>query len=92
MGLTVTGAAGRLFWGYHPAGTLRAWTVAKVDDHWTLTATVDQIDAVRVSQRPLTFVTPNAWRWPVLELQIAGASLHARLGQKESRHVPHATP
>ena len=86
MGMTVTGVTADLRWGYHRAGTLRAWTVTKSDEIWSLTATVVSADAFRVAQRPLVLVAPHAhgaWRWPVVELQIAGASLTATLGPPE---------
>lgn len=84
--MTVTAAEGRVAWGYHRAATLRPCTVTKTDGVWSLTGTVDTADAFRLSQRPLVFVVPHphgTWTWPIEELQMAGASLTARLGPKE---------
>lgn len=84
--VTVSGVTGLLKWSYHEAGTLGAWTVAKAEGVWTLSATVVKADAFRVSQRPLRFVAPHAngaWIWPITELQISGASLTAVLGPPE---------
>lgn len=84
--MTARGVDGSLRWGYQAAAVLRAWTLTKVDAGWTLTATVVSTDAFRVAQRPLVFVAPHAtgaWRWPIGELQIVGASLTATLGPKE---------
>jgi len=84
--VTVTGVEGMLRWGYHPAGTLGAWTVARDGTSWTLTAAVVTKNAFRVSQRPLAFEVRHAtgvWRWPIQSLQIAGASLTAVLGPPE---------
>lgn len=87
MGLTVRGVAGELRWGYHLAGTVGAWTVTKEPTHWTLSATVDQIDDFTVSQRPLKFVATHAqgaWKWPIDTLEIQGASLVGTLGPPET--------
>lgn len=87
MNLSIKGVTGTLQWGYHRAASVTHYAVARgVDGRFTLTATVDQADAYRVSQRPLVFVATTAlgaWKWPVLELQIQGASLSAVLGPKE---------
>jgi hypothetical protein len=85
--VTVRGVTASLRWGYLQAAALEAYTVTK-DDHgtWRLTATVVDVDAFRVAQRPVAFIAPHAkgaWRWPVTELQIAGASLTATLGPPE---------
>ena len=83
---TIAGVTGSLKWVYHTAATLASWKVVRSEGSWMLTATVVSADAFRVSQRPLAFVAPvstGAWRWPVEELQITGATLSARLGRKE---------
>lgn len=86
--MTVRGLDARLQWGYYAAGTLGAWSVTTAEDgRVTLTATVVSTDAFRVSQRPLVFVAPHArgvWSWPILELQVSGATLSARLGPKKA--------
>jgi hypothetical protein len=95
--LTVRGVEARVLWGYTTAAALGAWTAIKPDDGgpWTLTATVVTSNAFaldagqRDAQRPLTFLVQTAkgqWRWPVVTLQITGASLTATLGPKESPH------
>lgn len=85
----LSGVFASLRWGYHPAATLNAWTVTRVDDQaWSLTATVVSSDAFRVSQRPLALEAPHEkglWKWPITELQITGASLTATLGLMENR-------
>ena len=83
MGLTVTGAAGELKWGFRTAATLRAWTIVKDEQGvWSLTGTLAEIDTFAVSQRPLRFVAPNGWQWVISELQMADAQLHAVLGPR----------
>jgi hypothetical protein len=87
MALTVRGASAWLRWGYAQAATLRAWTVTREADAWTLSAAVVTTDAFRLSQQPLVFVAPHqggSWRWPVESLQITDGTLVARLGPKES--------
>jgi hypothetical protein len=84
--VTVSGVVGSLKWSYHEAATVTAWTVTRAGDAWHLTATIGTSDPSRVSQRPLRFVAPHAtgaWRWPIQELQISGASLTAVLGPPE---------
>jgi len=84
--VTIGGVTGSLRWGYHEAAVLASWTLTNTTEGWTLTATVVSVDAFRVSQHPLVFLAPHAsgaWRWPVKELQIMGATLTASLGPKE---------
>lgn len=83
---TVSGVQGLLRHGYHIAGTLGAWTVTRHDGVWSLSASIVQTDAFRISQRPLAFVAQHQhgiWRWPITSLQVTGASLSAVLGPKE---------
>jgi hypothetical protein len=89
MPVTVRGVSASLRWGYYLAASLGAWAVTHPDGDgpWTLTATVESLDAYRVAQRPLGLVVPHAkgaWRWPIVELQILDASLTATLGPKDS--------
>lgn len=76
-------------WGYHPAATLGAWEITS--DHaggGSLSAQIETQDAYRVSQRPLTLVTPNGWTWSIATLQIADGALSATLAPLESQqHV-----
>ena len=84
--VTFRGVEAVLRHGYYRAGTLGAWTVARGEHGWLLTAAVVTTDAFRVSQRPLAFEVRHAtgvWRWPVESLQITDASLTAVLGPKE---------
>ena len=88
MPLTITGEQGDVRWGYLVAATVRPWAVTQTESgEWTLAGSLANADTFRVTQHPLVFVTPNGWRWPVLELQMLGASLTARLGPKEKPHV-----
>lgn len=86
--VTVRGVTARLTWGYHVAATLGAWTVTQsTEGKWMLTAIVVSTDTFRVAQRPLVFEVPTdkgVWRWPIVALQITGASLTATLGPKET--------
>lgn len=84
--VTITGVVASLKWGYLPAAALTGWTLTKTADGWSLVAAVVSADAFRLSQQPLVFVAPHqdgAWRWPIVALQITGASLSATLGPKE---------
>jgi hypothetical protein len=88
---TVTGAAADVFWGYRKVGSLGAWSVAGAPGAWTLTATVLSGEEW-FSQRPLLIVTPNGWRWPIVEtLQIADGTLTASIRPQEPPHVQHST-
>lgn len=86
------GAAAILRWGYRTAATLGAWTVEGAPGAWTLTAVVQQQDDFAVSQRPLTIVTPNGWRWPVETLQIAEGTLTASVRPQEPAHALSVCP
>lgn len=82
-----SGVVAALRWGYTSAASLRAWTVVATEGGgWALTASIDSVDAFRVSQSPLVFEAPHArgaFRWPVLDLQMQGSALTARLGPQE---------
>jgi len=77
--IVIRGQAAQVKWGYHEAASLSAWTVTPDQiGGGTLTATVIQMDALRVAQQPLTFVVPRPgkpWRWSVNSLQVTGTSL-----------------
>ena len=99
MPLTIRGDTfGSIKWSYQLAATIRPWTLTKEDDgRYTLSGTVVESNAVRLSQQPLTFVAPvkgAAWRFPVIgELQISGVLLNAILGPREVPSVqPHSSP
>jgi hypothetical protein len=85
--LTLKGVDGSIRWGYHTAATIRGWALERDEQGRLLTATVTHADTFRLSQRPLVFEMPHAngvTRWRIIELQISGASLSARLGQRET--------
>ncbi len=88
MGMTLTGPAATVRWVYHQAADLGAWTITDAENGTALsvTAVVKSSDAYRLAQRPVVFVVPRptgVWRFPILELQIAGATLTASLGPQE---------
>lgn len=79
--VTITGQSAEVRWGYYTAATLGPWSVV----NGTLTATVVNADAYRVSQHPLVFVvirTKGVWTWPMTSVQIAGQTLSACLQQE----------
>lgn len=77
--ITFRGPSAELRWSYYVAATLGPWSI----DGTTLTATVTELDALRASQQPLTFVVPRtsgeSWRWSIQSLQLAGMSLTATI-------------
>lgn len=77
--ITFRGPAAELRWSYYVAATLGPWSI----DGTTLTATVVELDTLRASQQPLTFVVPRtqgeSWRWSIETLQLAGTSLTATI-------------
>jgi len=81
--LTMRGAEGFLEWGHQRAARVTEWTVARNPEGLTLTGTVREADAFRLSQEPLTFRvarnTGPAWTWSVRELQLTDGSVTARL-------------
>jgi hypothetical protein len=85
--VVIKGAAAQVKWAYHDAASLSSWTVVPdASGGGTLTATVIQMDALRVAQQPLTFVVQrpgSSWKWTIRELQIAGTSLTATLVPQE---------
>jgi len=88
--LRLRGAAASILWGYHPAATLRSWSIAKVKGQWMLTATIERVDRFQVRQTPLLFTAPHErgrdgwWAWGVESLDLVGPNqLRARLGPPE---------
>lgn len=81
--VTIRGVVGELRWGYHHAATVRDWTAVRTSptDPGSLTATIVDVDAYRVSQRPIVFVPhkDKPWAWPIASLQIADGVLNAQL-------------
>jgi hypothetical protein len=86
--LNVRGAGGALLWGYREVATIASWRIVKINQQWTLTATVRQLDAFQCRQRPgeLRFISPHKhgfWCWPVKTLRLGTQSLMATLGPPE---------
>lgn len=86
MALTIRGLVGEIRHSWHLACELRDWTVVQDETQRSLTATFVRPDIYRLAQRPLMFVAPHAkgaYRWPILELEMSGAAVTARLGPLE---------
>ena len=87
MPFQIGGLVASLRWGYTQAAALRGWTVTALDEGgFTLTATIESVNTLRVSQSPLVFEAPyakGAFRWPVMTLQMQESALTARLGPQE---------
>jgi hypothetical protein len=86
--LTLHGGRGALLWGYWEAITVRSWTIARQGKTWTLTATIDRLDAYQARQRPLLFTAPRPqgfWAWGVESITVGmgGQYLEATLGPPE---------
>lgn len=83
---TFTGPSAELRWGYHTAAQVKDWSIEQAPGGLTVTGQIISSDTFRISQRPMVFTVPRlpqAWRWPILSLQIAGGALHATLGPAE---------
>jgi hypothetical protein len=81
--VTMRGVNGEIRWSYHKAGQVSQWELFGS----TLTATLVNADAYRLSQTPLTFVVPRsngAWRWPIATIQVEGQSITATVGAEEA--------
>ena len=90
--LAVSGRAATLVWGYADAAVLGAWVVSRDKAAvWSLRASVEHVDTLRVRQVPLLFTAPRVkpplgrWVWPVIPntLQVANGVLTASLGPPE---------
>ena len=80
-------------WGYFRAATLKNCVLScdTTDHRWEITGTLAEAIAFRLTQRPLTLTVHlaagGAMRWPIEELEEAGAgAMRARLGPRERRH------
>jgi len=85
--MTIRGVQGKLMWSYRTAANLHDWTVTTEGAERALSATLGPTDSFAVSQRPLKFVATHgtrSWRWPIMALQMSGASLTAVLGPLET--------
>ena len=87
--LTIHGSAASILWGYRAAVTLRAWSIARIKDQWTLVGTIERLEPFMARQRPLLFTAPRdgardgMWAWGVQSLQVGGGRLIANLGPPE---------
>lgn len=91
--IRISGPTGVIRWGYRPAITLGAWTLAD----GILTGPITHRDPIASTQRPLMFCIPRPsgsfWKWPIEALEFAGSTLTATLGPQETAiHVPDSTP
>jgi hypothetical protein len=73
--VSITGAAAELHWGSAVAASLGAWSVNGDPGAWNFSAEVTKSNPFRIAQRPLTVVTPNGWRWQVVDMTISGTQL-----------------
>lgn len=85
--LTLRGRTGSLVLGYKDAVVLGAWSLAKVDEHWTLKAEVLRTDRYLSRLRPLLFTAPRPklppWCWGVERLDLGPDRLVAVVGPPE---------
>jgi hypothetical protein len=87
VAIELTGDLGAIRYGYHPVAQVTGWRVAGDDGTRVLTGTVDDVNEVMASQQPLHFLATRARgdsRWPIVTLEITGASLRAVLGPREN--------
>lgn len=85
--MMITGTGGELRCKWQRAAVLSSWTVTKGESGFVLSGTLVNSN-FWVSQQPLSFVAPKGLRWPVVSLEMTGASLTATLGPMESAHGP----
>jgi hypothetical protein len=87
--ITIHGAAASIVWGYHTAARLKTWSIARVNGHWTLSATIERAEPFMLRRSSLLFTAPHEgsrkgmWAWSISSVQIGGQSLIARLGPPE---------
>lgn len=82
--MTLRGATGEIRWVYLPAVTFGPWRIESEQDI-TLVGTVASVDDYRITQGPLVAVVQlgrSQVRYPVLDLQIDGQRVTARLGPR----------
>jgi len=91
MPLVVTGARAVVRWGYACAAIVSDWTMTRDEAAgvWLLSGQVSEVDPYAVTQGTLRVVvshTRGEWVWPVVSLQVDGASsMSAVLGRKERK-------
>ncbi len=86
MAIELTGDLGAIRYGYHTVAQVRQWRVAGDGGTRILTGTAEDVNDVMASQQPLQFRATRARgesRWPIMTLEIEGASLRAVLGPRE---------
>jgi hypothetical protein len=87
--LRIHGTAASIVWGYHTAARLSAWSIARVKNEWTLTATIATAEPFMLRRTSLLFTAPHEgarkghWAWGIVSVRIGGRSLVARLGPPE---------
>ena len=87
--LTIRGKAGAILCGYYPAATLRAWSIAKVEGQWTLTASLERQVPFMLRKKPLLFTAPRDgardgfWAWGVESVSVGLHQVVAKLGPPE---------
>lgn len=82
--MTLRGATGEIRWVYLPAMVFGPWRIES-EHEITLVGTVASVDDYRVTQSPLVAVVQlgrSQVRYPVLDLQIEGGRVTARLGPR----------
>ena len=80
-----TGATGEVRWSYLTAVIFGPWQAELGRLGGTVTAQVVSVDTFRRAQAPLTLLLGRSTgRWPILTLQIEGASLTATVGPRST--------
>jgi len=82
--VVLRGVTGRIEWCETLAAAVDAYTVRKTRDDpvFRLTATLGTVDAFRLAQRPLRFVTGQV-SWPIDRFDIINGSFTATLGDPD---------
>lgn len=74
----ISGAKGRIDWGYFTAGAIQGYSLKKQNDGtWALSANLVSFDAFKIRQKPLTFIAwhkEGEWRWPIRSLDVGDGS------------------
>ena len=75
--VTLSGTGGSIVWGYRTNAHLRRWAIARpARGHaWTLTGTVDSLDARLLTKSKLLFTAPRSgrcglWCFPVVTARV----------------------
>ena len=84
----VKGVVGQVRWAYYTAAAINGYTVVRSKDNkWTMSGTVVNFDAFKMSQKPLVFVAPHEkgeWRWPIQSHELHYGAFTAKLGPPEA--------